>query len=225
MAIVAFLAFAIVVLIKAARLLEPDDFAYHASIAALRSGHVWLSNAQYLALAHQLGGSGILQWHHLASGAWISEKNPGYPFFAVVFSLLGSLRLAPLFYGAVGCAGLFLGARAWLGRWAGATAVWLFCFSGAALTFAWRATMPSFTDASLIAGGFGLLIWVALSTRVVARRRLVVGLAAFIALDGAVFIRYTNVYRLFIERQELEKWIRLARRFMSPTTIVSRDGS
>lgn len=197
-ALVGFTAFAVVVLVKAAQLLEPDDYAYRASIVALRSGHILLTNAQYLSLSHQLGGPGILQWHHLTSGQWISEKNPGYPFFALIFSLLGSLRLAPLFYGALGGIGIFFGARAWLGRWAGAIAVWIYFFSGAALTFAWRATMPSFTDASLIAAGFGLLLWVALAEHIADRRRLAVGLAAFLSLEGAVFIRYTNVVEVAV---------------------------
>ncbi len=193
----AFIAFAVLVLVRTTALLEPDDYAYRASIAALAHGQILLTNAQYLTLRHQLAG-GILQWHHLASGRWISEKNPGYPFFAVVFYLMGVLRLAPLFYGAVACVGLYAGATAWLGRRGGAYAVWLYCFSGAALTFAWRATMPSFTDASLIAAGAGALLWVMLTPSASDRRRLLVGLAAFVALEGAVFIRYTNVIELVV---------------------------
>jgi hypothetical protein len=144
--VAAFAIFAAVVLLKASAMLEPDDFAYRASIVALSHGHILLTNAQYLALQRQLsagGGRGILQWHHLVSGRWISEKNPGYPFFAVLFYMIGALRVAPLFYGVLGCVGLFYGARAWLGKWAGTYAVWLYCFSGAALVFAWRATMDS----------------------------------------------------------------------------------
>jgi hypothetical protein len=83
----------------------------------------------------------------LPSGRWISEKDPGYPFLAAPFQLLGIIRLAPLFYGALGCVGLFFGARRWLGRFGGAAAVGLFCSSGAALLFAWRDYMPTFTDA------------------------------------------------------------------------------
>ena len=49
----------------------------------------------------------------------ISEKNPGYPFLALPFQALGLLRVAPLFYGALGCLGLFAGARRWLGHWGG----------------------------------------------------------------------------------------------------------
>jgi hypothetical protein len=193
----AFTAFCVLVLVRRSALLEPDDYAYRASIVALAHGEILLTNAQYLALGHQLTG-GIQQWHHLASGRWISEKNPGYPFFAVLFYLAGALRLAPLFYGALACFGLYAGASAWLGRRAGAYAVWLYCFSGAALTFAWRATMPSFTDASLIAAGAGALLWVMLTPATSDRHRLFVGLAAFVALEGAVFIRYTDLVELVV---------------------------
>ena len=200
-AVLGFALFALLVLLKSPALLEPDDYAYRASIAALSHGQILLSNAQYHALATQLasnGGQGILQWHHMASGKWISEKNPGYPFFAVLFYMIHALRLAPLFYGALACVGLFLGARAWLGRWAGTYAVWLFCLSGAALTFAWRATMASFTDASLIACGFGTLLWVAMTPQATPRRRRAIGLVGFLALEGAVFIRYTNIIELLV---------------------------
>jgi hypothetical protein len=196
-----FVVFAVLVLSKAAALLEPDDYAYRASIVALSHGHILLTNAQYLALNKELastGGQGIVQWHHLASGKWISEKNPGYPFFAVIFYVLGLLRVTPLFYGALACVGLFVGARAWLGKWAGTYAVWLYCFSGAAITFAWRATMPSFSDASLIAAGFGTLLWVMLCDTLSQRRRCVFGLLGFLAIEGAVFIRYTNVIELAV---------------------------
>ncbi len=104
--LIVFAAFCVAVLTKTAQMLEPDDFAYRASIVALTHGHILLTNAQYTALNHQLaasGGQGILQWHHLATGMWVSEKNPGYPFFAVVFYLLGLLRVTPLFWGALAC--------------------------------------------------------------------------------------------------------------------------
>jgi len=198
-AVLGFLVFAGLILVKATSMLEPDDFAYRASIVALRHGHILLSNSQYTSLNKQLastGGQGILQWHHLSSGKWISEKNPGYPFVAVLFYAIGLLRVAPLFYGALAATGLYAGARKWLGGWAGTFAVLIFCFSGAALTFAWRDTMPSFTDASLIAAGFGALLWALLSTDAPARRRRFVGLAAFVALEAAVFIRYTNIIEL-----------------------------
>jgi len=188
-----------VVLTHAPALLEPDDYAYRASIVALSQGHILLTNSQYHALARYLSAhheAGILQWHHLTSGKWISEKNPGYPFFAVLFYWAHALRWAPLFYGALGCVGLYFGARAWLGRFAGTYAVWLYCFSGAALVFAWRSTMPSFSDASLIAAGAGGLVWTFVRTEHSRRARALVGLASFLCLEGATFIRYTNVLEL-----------------------------
>ena len=144
------------------------------------------------------GGMGIAQWMHTASGTWISEKNPGYPFLAAPFQAVGLLQVAPLFYGALGCLGLFFGARRWLGRWGGTWAVVLFCSSGAALAFAWRATMPTFTDASLIAAGAGALLWAMLATERTVRRRSVSGLLGFVALDAAVLVRYTNVVILTV---------------------------
>jgi hypothetical protein len=175
--------------------MEPDDYAYRASIIALSQGHLLLTNAQYFALKAALsvhGGPGIEQWVHLTSGKWISQKNPGYPFFAVAFQWLHALRAAPLFYGACGSAGLFYGARRWLGGWGGVYAVTLYCFSGAALIFAWRPTMPTFTDASLIAAAAGLLLGVLLDKHDPPRRRFILGALAFLALDGATFIRYTD---------------------------------
>jgi len=186
----------VAVLTRSAQLLEPDDFAYRASIVALTHGHLTLSNAQYQALATQLGS--IMQWVHLPNGSWISEKNPGYPFFAAPFQLLGILRVAPLFYGTLGALGLYAGGRRWLGRWGGTWAVVLYCASGAALVFAWRATMPTFTDASLIAAGTGSLLWTMLATDATARRRILVGLLGFLALESAVSIRYTNVIVLLV---------------------------
>jgi hypothetical protein len=194
-----FAALCIVVLTHATQLLEPDDYAYQASIVALSHGHVLLTTAQYHALARQLGdGSSIPQWVHLSNGYWISQKNPGYPFAVVVFQLLGILRLAPLFYAAVASAALFIGGRRWLGRYGGAAAVLLFCTSGAAITFAWRPTMESFTDAALVATGAGLLLWTMLATDAPKRRRLLVGLAGFGALEAATAIRYTDVVELAI---------------------------
>jgi hypothetical protein len=131
-AIVAFVGLCIAVLIRAPQVLEPDDYAYRASIVALSHGHILLSNAQYLGLEHQLGsstsgagpgGGAIQQWDHLANGLWISEKNPGYPLLAVPFQWLGSLRLTPLFDGTLASAGLWFGARRWIGRWEGAVVV------------------------------------------------------------------------------------------------------
>jgi len=194
-----FAALCALALSKGSQLLEPDDLAYRASITALLHGRLWLTNAQYLALSRQLSGTsagglgGIAQWVHRADGTWISEKNPGYPFYAVAFARLGLLRLAPLFYGAFAAVALYLGGRRWLGRWGGTVVVALFCTSGAAMVFAWRATMPSFTDASMVAAGCGLLLWAVLAGEHAARRRIVVGLAAFFAFDSAMFIRYTDV--------------------------------
>jgi len=225
-AVLGFLGFCAIVLSHATALLEPDDYAYRASIVALSQGHLLLSNAQYLALAHSLsvhGQGGIEQWHHLASGKWISEKNPGYPFFAVLFYMAKILRFAPLFYGALACVGLYLGARAWLGRWGGTFAVWAYCFSGAALVFAWRATMPSFTDASLIAAGAGGLLWTALSADASSRRRLLCGLASFLALEGAVFIRYTDVVELIVAVAAMIVFARPIR--IATTTLVVWLGS
>src|SRR5579862_1078602 len=187
----------VLVLTKGAALLEPDDYAYRASIVALSHGQVLLTTAQYQALAHQLGsGTGIAQWVHLLDGRWISEKNPGYPFLAVVFQLLGVLRLAPLFYGGLAAGALYLGARRWLGRWGGAAAALLFCTSGAAITFAWRATMPTYTDASLVAAGAGLLLWAMLAREASRARRLGAGLGAFVALEAATAVRYTDITEL-----------------------------
>jgi hypothetical protein len=200
-AAVAFLIMCLVVLLRSPQLLEPDDYAYRASIIALSQGHVLLTNAQYLALKAQLsthGGPGIEQWVRLKSGKWISQKNPGYPFFAVIFLWLHALRAAPLFFGVIGCSGLFYGARKWLGCWGGVYAVALYCFSGAALIFAWRPTMPTFTDASLIAGAAGVLLGVLLANDDPARRRFFLGALAFFALDGATFIRYTDIVVLVV---------------------------
>ncbi len=182
-------------------LLEPDDYAYRASIIALSHFHLFLTNAQYQSLLIELskgGGQGIAQWDHLANGTWISEKNPGYPFLAVVFSWLGILRLAPLFFGALGCLGLYAGGRRWLGRWGGTFSVVLFCTSGAAMAFAWRSTMPSFTDASLVAAGLGALLWAVLATEATQRRRIVVGSLAMVAMLLATFTRYTDLVMVVV---------------------------
>jgi hypothetical protein len=196
-----FAALCVVVLARSPQLLEPDDYAYRASIIALSEGHILLTNAQYFALQVQLSrhdGGSIVQWVHLTNGMWISQKNPGYPFFAVIFQWLHALRLTPLFYGAYACGGLFYGARRWLGPWGGTIAVALYCSSGATLIFAWRATMPTFTDTSLIAASAGLLLGVFLSVDNPPLRRFVLGALAFLALDGAVFIRYTDVLELLV---------------------------
>lgn len=200
-AVGAFVVFAAVVLLRATSLLEPDDYAYQASIIALSHGHLLLSNADYQSLSSSLstGGSpGILQWVQLPSGMWVSEKNPGYPFLAVPFQLIGMLRLAPLFYGALGCIGLYAGAKRWLGGWGGTWAVVAYLGSGAAFVFAWRATMPTFTDASLIAGGAGAILWAMLATDRRSRARILVGAVGVLGLSLAVAVRYTNVIVLIV---------------------------
>ena len=197
------------------KLLEPDDYAYRASIIALSEGHVVLTDAQYQDLSSRLqaadggggaaaagpavmGGGGISQWTQLDDGRWVSEKNPGYPFLAVPFRLLGVLRAAPLFYGALGCLALFVGGRRWLGAWGGTWAVALFCSSGAAIAFAWRAWMPTFTGAALVAAGAGALLWALLAGEASAKRRTVAGLLGFLALEGAMLIRYTDIVALAV---------------------------
>jgi hypothetical protein len=71
--------------------------------------------------------------------------------------------------------------------------VGLYCSSGAALAFAWRDYMPTFTDASLIAAGSGALLWAMLATEASSRRRTWAGLAGFAAIEIATFVRYTNI--------------------------------
>ncbi|MGO9961995.1 MAG: hypothetical protein ACLPUG_01035 [Acidimicrobiales bacterium] len=200
-AVGAFALFCVAVLTKATKLLEPDDSAYLASIIALTHGHITLSSAQYSALMASLsahGGPGIMQWIQLSDGRWMSEKNPGYPFFAAPFQMLGILRAAPLFAGALASTSLFAAGRRWLGSWGGTWAVVLFVSSGAAISFAWRPTMPSFTDAALVAAGAGTLLWTFLADDASPRRRTVVGLLGFVSLEMAVFIRYTDVVMLVV---------------------------
>jgi hypothetical protein len=210
LAAAAFAALCLAVLTVTPQLIEPDDFAYQASIVAMTEGHwLTLSTAQAHALStHLLGVSGPgasarrlqmivpptpVQWVQLASHRWISEKDPGYPFLAEPFQALGLIRLAPLFYAALGCLGLFAGARRWLGRYGGTAAVALFCSSGAALLFAWRDYMPTFTETSLIAAGTGALLWAVLAAEASTRRRAWAGLLGFLAIEVAVFARYTNL--------------------------------
>ena len=200
-ALAAFGALCVAALIFRPLLMEPDDYAYNASIIAITHGHLFtLTTAQAQALTAGLpqpagGLLGIgapVQWVQLSDGRWISEKDPGYPYLAAPFQLLGLIRLAPLFYGALGCGGLYLGARRWLGRFGGAAAVGLYCSSGAALFFAWRDYMPTFTEASLIAAGIGVLLWAVLAVEHSDVRRTVAGLAGFAALECAAFVRYTD---------------------------------
>jgi hypothetical protein len=197
LAAAAFVALCAVVLSVPPQAAEPDDGAYRASIVAITDGHfLTLSTPQALTLARKLGDNPATppnQWVELANGRWISEKDPGYPFLAAPFEALGIIRWAPLFYGALACLGLFIGARRWLGRLGGFAAMGLFCSSGAALAFAWRDYMPTFTDASLIAAGSGALLWAMLATDAGSRRRTWAGLAGFAAIEIATFVRYTNV--------------------------------
>src|SRR5215471_2977310 len=118
LAVAAFALLCAVVLMTAPQLVEPDDYAYRASIVGITDGHLLtLSTAQVHALAAQLTprpgpgraveirpgvlGGVIAQWVRLPNGRWISETDPGYPFLAAPFQLLGNIRLAPLLYGAL----------------------------------------------------------------------------------------------------------------------------
>ena len=197
LAVAAFATLCVIVLSVAPQTAEPDDGAYRASIVAVTEGHfLALSTAQAETLAKKLGDNPAAppnQWVELADGRYISEKDPGYPFLAAPFEALGIIRWAPLFYGALACLGLFIGARRWLGRFGGLAAVGLYCSSGAALAFAWRDYMPTFTDASLLAAGSGALLWAMLATDASSRRRTWAGLAGFLAIEIATFVRYTNV--------------------------------
>jgi hypothetical protein len=197
LALVAFAALCVVALSVAPQTAEPDDGAYHYSIVAITVGDfLTLSNAQLNALDAKMGPSGNRvpnQWVELAGGRYISEKDPGYPYLAAPFQAFGIIRWVPLFYGALACLGLFIGARRWLGRFGGLAAVGLYCSSGAAIVFAWRDYMPTFTDASLIAAGSGILLWAMLATEASSRRRAWAGLAGFVALEIATFVRYTDI--------------------------------
>jgi len=197
LAVAAFAALCVVVLSVAPQSAEPDDGAYRASIVAMTEGHfLTLSTAQAEALARKLGDNPTAppnEWVELPNGRHISEKDPGYPFLAAPFQALGITRWAPLFFGALACLGLCIGARRWLGRLGGPAAVGLYCSSGAALAFAWRDYMPTFTDASLIAAGTGALLWALLATEASSRRRTWAGLAGFVAIELATFVRYTNI--------------------------------
>lgn len=192
-----FAALCVAVLSIAPQPAEPDDGAYRASIVAMTEGNfLTLSVTQAKDLARKLGDNPAAppnQWVELANGRYISEKDPGYPFLAAPFQALGLIRWAQLFYGALGCVGLFIGARRWLGHFGGLAAVGLYCSSGAALAFAWRDYMPTFTDASLIAAGSGALLWTMVATEASSRRRTCAGLAGFVALEIGSFVRYTDI--------------------------------
>ena len=164
---------------------EPDDGAYHASIVAITEGHfLTLSTAQAEPWqgSWRQPGPPPNQWVEFTDGRWISEKDPGYPFLAAPFEKLGIIRLAPLFYGALACLGLFFGARRWLGRFGG-PAPSACTAPPERRSRSPGATMPTFTDASLIAAGSGALLWSMLATEASPRRRTWVGLAGFVAIE------------------------------------------
>jgi hypothetical protein len=223
LAIAAFAGLCAVVLSVTPQLgVEPDDGAYRASIVAMTEGHfLTLSGNQVNALAARLGdGPGAPnQWVELAGGRYISEKDPGYPFLAAPFQALGIIRWAPLFYGALACLGLFIGARRWLGRFGGPAAVGLYCSSGTALLFAWRDYLPTFTDASLIAAGSGILLWSLLATEAGSRRRTWAGIAGFAALEIATFVRYTDIVILGCAVMAVIVAWRLRAARLSPLTL------
>ncbi|HEY5153808.1 MAG TPA: hypothetical protein VIJ47_03670 [Acidimicrobiales bacterium] len=202
LAVTCFVVMCALVLSQAEKMIEPDPYAYRASIAALENGDVTLTQAQYEQLTAQLQrtslGGGISQWHQNADGSWVSEKNPGYPYLAVAFDEVGAMRFGPLFYGALACLGLWLGGRRWLGRWGGTFAVGAYCSSAVVMVMAWRSFMPTFTDASLVACGLGLLVWATLALDRSRTVRVLVGASAFLSLGLAVFVRYTNVAVLAI---------------------------
>jgi hypothetical protein len=181
LAAAAFAALCVVVLSVSPQAAEPDDGAYRASIVAMTEGHfLTLSTAQALTLARKLDDNPAAppnQWVEVRNGRWISEKDPGYPFLAAPFQGLGIIRWAPLFFGALACLGLFIGARRWLGRFGGLAAVGLYCSSGAAL----------------IAAGSGALLWAVLAADAGARRRTWTGLGGFLAIELATFVRYTDI--------------------------------
>jgi hypothetical protein len=217
LAAAAFAALCVGVLSVAPRAAEPDDGAYRASIVAMTEGHfLTLSTAEAESLARKLGDNPAAppnQWVEVTDGRYISEKDPGYPFLAAPFQALGIIRWATLFYGALACLGLFIGGRRWLGRFGGLAAVGLYCSSGAALAFAWRDYMPTFTDASLVAAGSGALLWVMLATDTSSRRRTWAGLGGFLALELATFVRYTNIVILgcAVVAVVIAWWLRSAR--------------
>ena len=225
LALAAFATLCAVVLSVAPQAAEPDDGAYRASIVAITEGHLLtLSTAQSETLAAKLGDNPAAppnQWVQLSDGRWISEKDPGYPFLAAPFEKLGVIRLAPLFYGLLACVGLFVGARRWLGRFGGPAAVGLYCSSGAALAFAWRDHMPTFTDASLIAAGTGAVLWAVLATEASSRRRRWAGLAGFAALELATFVRYTNIVILCCAAVAVIAAWRLRKAGLSLATLCS----
>lgn len=209
-AVVFYMAFAVIVLTRAERMIEPDPYAYRASIVALGDGDLTLTQEQYDALSERLQqtalGGGIAQWYQRDDGQWVSEKNPGYPFLMVAFDQASAIRIGPLFFGALAAVGLWFGGRRWAGRrrpqqrleWGGTFAVGAYFSCALAMVMAWRSTMPTFTDASLVACGLGLLVWSVLALERSRRVRVLVGTSAFGALGLAFFVRYTNIVVLVV---------------------------
>jgi hypothetical protein len=199
-ALAAIAAVCTIALVPEHRLHQPDPYAYRASIAALLDGHALLDAAQYAALEDRLSdvddgwnsGLGIIQWTTTPSGAYVSEKNPGYPFLAAPFAAAGMVRLAPIFFLLLGCAGLWLAGRRWLGAWGGAFTVILFCSSATLITMTYEAYMPMAAEAALVAGGGGLVLWALLDEHP-GRRTVAGGALGFLLLGAAVTVRYTDV--------------------------------
>ena len=182
------------------KLRQPDPYAYRASVAALLDGRVTLDAVQCRRLSAELSkvddgwnsGIGIVQWTQTPAGSWVSEKNPGYSFLVAPFAAAGLTRLAPILFFLIGCAGLWLAGRRWLGAWGGAFTVALFCSSGTLLTMLQEAYMPTATEASLLAGGAGLVLWALLDERA-GRRAVLAGTMGFLLAGVAVTVRYTAV--------------------------------
>jgi hypothetical protein len=202
LAVLAYVVMSVLILSQSEKMIEPDSYAYRASIAALENGDLTLTQQEYDQLTIDLQstslGGGIMQWRQNADGIWVSEKNPGYPFLAVGFDDAGALRLAPLFYGALACIGLWLGARRWLGGWGGTFAVGAWCSAAVMMVMAWRPAMPTYTDASLVALGLGLMVWTALALDRSHLVRVIVGAIAFFSLGLAFLVRYTDIAVLVV---------------------------
>lgn len=227
-AIAFFVAFSAAVLSQPEKMIEPDPYAYRASIVALQDGNLTLTQEQYDALSTRLQqtelGGGIAQWRLRADGVWVSEKNPGYPFLVVGFDAAKAIRLAPIFYGALAAVGLWLagsrwarrsstiGSSRWSAEWGGTFAVGAYFSCALAMVMAWRSTMPTFTDASLVACGLGLFVWAAITFERSKRFRTIVGALAFLSFGLAFFVRYTNIVVLGIAAVAAV-WVCLRRRW------------
>ena len=204
----------VVALVPAYKLRQPDPFAYRASIAALLDGRLVLDTAQYRSLDSRLkkvddgwhSNIGIVQWTTTPSGAHVSEKNPGYAWWAAPFAAVGVVRLAPVAALLIGCAGLWLAGRRWLGEWGGAFTVALFCGSGTLVTMLHEAYMPSATEAALLAGGAGLVTWALLDERG-GRRAVAGGALGFLLLGAVVTVRYTAVAVLAVLAATAVAWV------------------